>query len=210
MISAVSTQIRTYVIVPQPLLARAICVALDEAADLHVVGSARGFDARAFCAAAPDIAIVDCDADITRLAETISQCRRNVPGVRICIISARLSADAMTQALSAGANGYVVKDVTPEALVSAVRALTSDGFYADPRLSTVLLRRNVQKSIVELSPRELDVVRLIAQGLSNKEIGVRLHLSDKTVKNHVANIFAKLNVKARTQIAIYALRNGLV
>jgi two-component system response regulator DegU len=133
-----------------------------------------------------------------------------LPSVRVCVLTTNLSADTMMAALSVGANGYVVKDVTPNALIDSIKAVGAEGFYADPRLSAMLLKRNVERAPHDLSPRELDVVRLIAQGLSNKEIGSRLLLSDKTIKNHVANIFTKLNVNARTQVAIYALRNKIV
>jgi DNA-binding NarL/FixJ family response regulator len=116
----------------------------------------------------------------------------------------------MRRALSAGADGYVVKDITPTELLASIKRVRNDGFYADPRLASILLKKNsMRRYTVELSARELDVARLIAQGLSNREISERLILSDKTVKNHVSNIFSKLNVTARTQVAIYVLRNGL-
>ena len=191
-------------------MARAVCTVLSSADDIVIAGSVERFDLDAFAAAGPDIALIDCDDDPAALTGLISRCRRAVPHVRICVLTMNLSADLMMQALTAGANGYVLKDVTPEALVMSLRSISSEGFYADPRLSAVLLRRGAEKTPHDLSPRELDVVRLVGQGLSNKEIGSRLLLSDKTVKNHVANIFVKLGVNARTQVAIYALRNGIV
>lgn len=210
-ISPVSTQTtRVYVIEPQPLMARVICAVLSEASGVSIAGSADAFDRERLAASAPDVVLIDYDAEKAGLAATIAQCRRCCPGVRVCVLTVSLSADNMLAALSAGANGYIVKDVTPDALIASVRAVSQEGFYADPRLSSVLLKRNVDKTVHDLSPRELDVVRLIGQGLSNKEIAYRLLLSDKTVKNHVANIFMKLHVNARTQVAIYALRNGLV
>lgn len=199
-----------YVIEPQPLMARALCAVLAEDPAVTVAGTSSTFDMRAFGDSSPDIVLVDCDADIAALPETISRCRRAAPGVRVCVLTMNLSADLMMQALSAGANGYVVKDVTPAALLASMKALSADGFYADPRLSALLVKRNAEGTTHDLSPREMDVARLIGQGLSNKEIGARLLLSDKTVKNHVANIFTKLHVNARTQVAIYALRNGLI
>lgn len=201
---------RVYVIEPQPLMARAICAVLSEDPAVAVAGTNTELDTQHLQAAAPDIIVIDCDHDMSSLPALIVQCRRILPSIRVCILTMNLSADLMMQALSAGANGYVVKDVTPDALLASIHALGNDGFYADPRLSALLLKRNVERTPSDLSPRELDVVRLIGQGLSNKEIGTRLMLSDKTVKNHVANIFVKLNVNARTQVAIYALRNGII
>lgn len=209
MISPASTQTRVFVIEPQPLLARAICATLSAQPDVTIAGSAAFLDPGEVSTAAADIIVIDCDTDLGMLADIILQCRRRAPDVRICVLSMSLSADIMMQAISAGANGYIVKDITPEALVTSIRSLKHDGFYADPRLSSLMLKRGDKRGS-DLSPRERDVARLIGQGLSNKEIGGRLALSDKTVKNHVANIFAKLNFTARTQVAIYALRNGLV
>lgn len=205
-----SQKTRIYVIEPQPLMARAVCTVLSAVDDIEITASVDRFDVNQIAAAAPDIVLVDGDTDSASLAGLISRCRRAVPQVRICVLTMNLSADLMMQALSAGANGYVLKDVTPEALIMSIRSIGNEGFYADPRLSAVLLRRGAEKTPHDLSPRELDVVRLVGQGLSNKEIGARLLLSDKTVKNHVANIFVKLGVNARTQVAIYALRNGIV
>lgn len=201
---------RVYVIEPQPLMARAICMVLSEAPGVEIAGTTTDLDLQQLSAIAPDVILIDCDDDMSALPNFIVQCRQAAPSAGICVLTMNLSADLMMQALSAGANGYVVKDITPDALLASIRALSNDGFYADPRLSALLLKRNVDRSPNELSPRELDVVRLIGQGLSNKEIGGRLQLSDKTVKNHVANIFVKLNVNARTQVAIYALRKGII
>jgi DNA-binding NarL/FixJ family response regulator len=98
-------------------------------------------------------------------------------------------------------------------MLASIKAVAGGSFYADPRLSGAVLRQRAQRrdrDISELSPREIEVVRLIAQGLSNKEISQRLLLSDKTVKNHISSIFSKLHMTARTQVAIHAIRTGFV
>jgi DNA-binding NarL/FixJ family response regulator len=119
----------------------------------------------------------------------------------------------MQRCLSFGASGYVVKDVQPPELIRAVKAIVAGHSYVDPRIAGGLLRNSVSRGRVdvnELSAREVEVVKLIAEGLANKEISARLHLSEKTVKNHISRIFSKLNVNARTQAAVHAIRTGLV
>lgn len=119
----------------------------------------------------------------------------------------------MQRCLAAGAEGYIVKDVTPAELLRAVKMVAEGDTYVDPRVAGGLLRRrsisNGRPDLDELSVRETEVVRLIAEGLSNKEISARLGLSEKTVKNHISRIFSKLNICARAQAAVHAIRMGI-
>lgn len=118
----------------------------------------------------------------------------------------------MQRALAAKADAYIVKDTSPWALVDIVHSVAGGEFYADPRIAGAILRRRSGRTQdeSELSGREFEIVRLIAEGLSNREIGRRLTLSEKTVKNHVSHILAKLKVTARSGVAVYAVRSGLV
>ena len=99
-------------------------------------------------------------------------------------------------------------------LLRAIKTVADGQSYVDPRVAGGLLRRrslNAGKpDIMELSAREAEVLKLIAEGLANKQISARLHLSEKTVKNHVSRIFSKLNISARTQAAVHAIRAGIV
>ncbi|GAC1405361.1 MAG: hypothetical protein NVSMB64_10100 [Candidatus Velthaea sp.] len=118
----------------------------------------------------------------------------------------------MQRALSSGAEAYIVKDISPPELLRAVKTVADGESYVDPRAAGNLLRRRSQNGradIMELSERESEVLKLIAEGLANKQISARLHLSEKTVKNHVSRIFSKLNITARTQAAVHAIRNGI-
>jgi DNA-binding NarL/FixJ family response regulator len=199
---------RVYVIEPEVLLGKALCSLFSEDREIEMVGDSRTFEVDALVQADPHLVLLDCDS-LMGIRDTIAQCRAAVPKARICVLSAQLRPELMLRALWAGADGYVVKDITPDELVRSLKRILSDGFHADPRLTSVLLRNRFNRDVVELSARELDVARLIAQGLSNREIGEKLMLSDKTVKNHVSNIFSKLHMTARTQVAIYMLQNGL-
>ncbi len=120
----------------------------------------------------------------------------------------------MQRCLSAGADGYVVKDILPVELIRAVKSVAAGHNYVDPRVAGGVLKRRSggygRGAQNELSVRETEIIRLIARGMSNKEISGKLHLSEKTVKNHISRIFAKLNISARTQAAVHAIKTGLV
>jgi two-component system response regulator DegU len=118
----------------------------------------------------------------------------------------------MQRALSAKAAAYIAKDTSPATIPKSCTSIAGGDYYADPRLAGALLRRRSNRSSesTELSSREFEIVRLIADGLSNREIGNRLSLSEKTVKNHVSHILAKAKVNARSGVAVYAVRNGIV
>jgi DNA-binding NarL/FixJ family response regulator len=199
---------RIFVIEAEVLLGKALCSLFASDGEFVMAGDSRSFDPAAIAEADPHLVLIDCDS-LTGTCDVIAQCRAAVPRARICVLSSRLRPEPMLRALGAGADGYVVKDITPEELVHSLKRVLSDGFHADPRLTSVLLRNRFSRDLSELSARELDVARLIAQGLSNREIGEKLALSDKTVKNHVSNIFSKLHMTARTQVAIYMLQNEL-
>ncbi|MBD5653706.1 MAG: response regulator transcription factor [Candidatus Eremiobacteraeota bacterium] len=118
----------------------------------------------------------------------------------------------MQRALAAKADAYIAKDTSPAMLAEIVHSVAGGEFYADARIAGAMLRRRSGRSTesTALSSREHEIVRLIAEGLSNREIGRLLTLSEKTVKNHVSHILAKLKVNARSGVAVYAVRNGLV
>ena len=122
-------------------------------------------------------------------------------------------------ALSAGASGFLLKDVTPEHLVAAVRLVRSGDALLAPAITRRLVERfasrdadtaAIHRDLSALTPRELEVLRLLAQGLSNAELAVRLHLSEATVKTHVARILAKLGLRDRVQAVVIAYETGLV
>ena len=122
-------------------------------------------------------------------------------------------------ALTAGASGFLLKDVTPEHLVAAVRMVRSGDALLAPAITRRLVERfthrdpdppTSHRDLAMLTPRELEVLRLLAEGLSNAELAGRLHLSEATVKSHVARILAKLGLRDRVQAVVLAYRTGLV
>ena len=177
---------------------------------VDVVGVA---DAFSFEASVPDVVLIDYDAESCDLERAMSLMAQHWPGARACVLSSHLQPEIMNRALSLGALGFIVKDVPAQELVRAVKIVASGATYVDSRVAGRALQRRAgagaRPDASDLSQRETEVIRLIADGLTNKEIGVRLQLSEKTVKNHVSKIFSKLNVSARSQAAVHAIRTGL-
>ncbi len=123
----------------------------------------------------------------------------------------------MFPAIQAGASSYLLKDVSPDDLVEAIRAVHRGEARLHPDIARKLMEQvarqtsPVREALAEdLTEREREVIRLVAQGCSNHEIAQQLVISDKTVKTHVSNILGKLNLEDRTQLAIYAIKHGLV
>lgn len=203
---------RVYVVQQQVLVAKALCSILQQDPSITVVGDAAAVSASELARTGPNLILLDSETSFDALSNTIGTCRLALPRARIGVLSEHLSSEVMQRAFSAGADGYIVKDITPEELIAAVKTMSAGSLYVDPRLVGLILRKHAgigRREPNELSRREADIVRLIAAGLSNREISRRLGLSDKTVKNHISHIFAKLNVTARTQVVVYAIRNGL-
>ncbi|MGP6157350.1 MAG: LuxR C-terminal-related transcriptional regulator [Vulcanimicrobiaceae bacterium] len=209
-----STGLRVAIIESQVLFAKALCSIFAEDGSFLVVGDYRTPVADTLRAVAPELIVIDLDGQVADVAATISTCVTAVPGTRVCVLSMHLSPEMMQRCLSNGAEAYIVKDISPPELVRAVKTVAEGQSYVDPRVAGGLLRRRSlnggKPDITELSAREAEVLKLIAEGLANKQISARLHLSEKTVKNHVSRIFSKLNISARTQAAVHAIRAGIV
>jgi two-component system response regulator DegU len=202
---------RTLIIGNQALFTKALghILALDSA--FEVVGDAAALTAAIVDSTRPHIIIIDIDSRID-LVEAVQISRGVSRDVRICALSMHLQPDVMQRCLIAGVDGFIVKDSTPSEFLRAVKSVAAGETYVDSRLAARLIRRGSSRQptdLLDLSNREVDVVRLIVAGMSNKEIGGNLHLSEKTVKNHVSRIFTKFNCTARTQAAVYAMRAGL-
>jgi len=213
MIAATSkATLRLYLIESQKLFGKALCQVFALDSDVQIVGDSHEVDPQALFKARPDLIILDLDGNSLDVTEGLALCRETVPQARVCVLSMRLQAELMQRCLAAGAEGYIVKDVTPAELLRAVKMVADGETYVDPRVAGGLLRRrsisNGRPDLDELSVRETEVIRLIAKGLSNKEISGRLNLSEKTVKNHISRIFSKLNICARAQAAVHAIRMG--
>jgi DNA-binding NarL/FixJ family response regulator len=212
MIASAPSPIRLYVIESQRLFSKALCQVFASDPTVVVVGDSHAVDAEDLIKVRPDLIVLDLDGGV-EVTGGLEICRQAVPQARVCVLSMRPHAELMQSCLAAGAKGYIVKDSTPSELVRAVKMIADGETYVDHRTAGALLRRRSltggRADIEELSIRETEIVRLIAHGLSNKEISARLGLSEKTVKNHISRIFSKLNIGARSQAAVHAIRIGL-
>ncbi|HWZ90578.1 MAG TPA: response regulator transcription factor [Polyangiaceae bacterium] len=209
-----SLAIRVAVVEFQALFAKALCSVFSGDPDINVVGDYRTPIAAQLTSVRPDLVILDIDGQASDVVEIIQTCASAAPGTRVCVLSMRVTPEIMQRCLGAGADAYIVKDISPAELIKAAKSVASGETYVDPRVAGGLLRRRNSPAgrpdLVELSARESEVIKLIAEGLANKQISARLHLSEKTVKNHISRIFSKLNINARTQAAVHAIRTGLV
>jgi two-component system response regulator DevR len=209
-----ATPIRLAIVEFQTLFAKALSSIFSHDTDITIVGDYRTPVAAQLTAARPDIVALDIDGQTTDVAEMITACSSAAPNAHVCILSMRVTGEIMQRCLGAGADAYIVKDISPAELIRAIKSVAAGETYVDPRVAGGLLRKRSSHAgradLAELSSREAEVIKLIAEGLANKQISARLHLSEKTVKNHISRIFSKLDISARTQAAVYAIRSGLV
>jgi NarL family two-component system response regulator LiaR len=140
--------------------------------------------------------------------ETTRRILERAPSVRVIALTASTDEARMMGVLRAGAIGYVRKDAEPETLLAAVRSVARGKTYIDPSVSRQILRAAAPRD--DLTPRELEVLRQLALGRSNKEIAAALSIGDETVKSHVANLLSKLQVENRAQAILQALKRHLV
>jgi DNA-binding NarL/FixJ family response regulator len=140
--------------------------------------------------------------------ETTRRIRERAPAVRVIALTASIDEARMMGALRAGAAGYIRKDSDPETLLAAVRAVARGKAYIDPSVARQVLQAT--DSHDDLTARELEVLRQMALGRSNKEIASTLSISDETVKTHVGNVLSKLQVENRAQAIVQALKRSLV
>lgn len=155
----------------------------------------------------PDIAIMDLRLPLMSGVEAIAAIRRGYPNARIIVLTTFEGDEDIFRALQAGARGYLLKDMFGDELMEAIRAVHAGKTRIPAPVAQRLAERMGGPS---LTGRELEVLRLIVDGMSNKEIGGRLFISEATVKTHINSILSKLGVSDRTQAATTALQRGIV
>ena len=193
---------------------------LEEMPDVEVVGeAATGREAvDKACALVPDVILMDIKMPEITGIEATRQVLQENPHIGIILVTMYDDPESAFAGMRAGARGYVLKEAEPEELRRAVEAAQRGEVMLCPIIASKVLehfrddpRPAVQPLPYEhLTQRELEVLQLAADGLTNKEIAERLFITEKTTKNHISNIFSKLNVNDRTQAVLYALRQGLV
>lgn len=166
----------------------------------------------------PDVVLMDLVMPRLEGVEAIRQIKALNGAIKVIALTSFTEDDKVFPAIQAGASSYLLKDVSPDELVAAIRAAYRGEARLHPDIARKLMEQVVRQgsparespeALASLTEREREVIRLVAQGRSNQEIAQALVISDKTVKTHVSNILSKLNLQDRTQLAIYAIRNGL-
>lgn len=165
----------------------------------------------------PDVVLMDLVMPRLDGISATRQVKSSSPDVKVIALTSFTEDDKVFPAIQAGASCYLLKDVSPDDLVEAIRAAYQGEARLHPEIIHRLMEQVAQQAspkhethLDEITDRERDVVRLVAQGRSNHEIAQELVISEKTVKTHVSNILSKLHLEDRTQLAIYAIKKGLV
>lgn len=160
----------------------------------------------------PDIAIVDINMPILNGIQVIEKLKELNCQTKIIILTIHNDRDYLMKTVQLGAWGYVLKDAESNILIEAIRKVYNGETYIPSNLATQFIREFINVSSNnenQLTEREIEVLKLISNGMSNKEIAAALFISEKTVKNHISNIFRKLDINDRTQAAIFAIKHGL-
>lgn len=185
-------------------------------AEIEVVGEAKNGEEAVAKASQlrPDVILMDLEMPIMDGIEAIRRITNGQPDARILVLTSFATDDKVFPAIKAGALGYLLKDSSPDELVRAIRQVHRGESSLHPTIARKLLQemtRPSQKPPTEdpLTEREVEVLRLVAQGNSNQEIADKLIISEATVRTHVSNILSKLHLASRTQAALYALKEGL-
>jgi DNA-binding NarL/FixJ family response regulator len=164
----------------------------------------------------PDIAVLDVSMPRMTGLQAARHIREQAPEVNVLLLSMHDDERYLLEALKAGANGYVLKRAADTDLVDAIRAVARGGSFISPHAEGTLLKRMLDDPdphadpTEKLTPREREVVKLIAEAYTNKEIAAILNLAEKTVESHRANVLAKLGMRDRVELVRYAIRRGLI
>ena len=163
----------------------------------------------------PDILLLDINMSNVNGIEILEEIKKkNIP-VKVLMLTVHSEVEYLVQAVDIGANGYILKDSGSEELKKAIQSVMEGDSYIQPSLipslNSRLVNRDIDKEkIAALTKREMEILTQIAGGMFNKEIAMNLNISERTVKNHISNIFKKIDVSDRTQAAVFAIRNNIV
>lgn len=163
----------------------------------------------------PNIVLLDIDMPDMNGMEALRVIKEQKMICKVIMLTRHNEIDYLMKALEIGCDGYILKESSFETLLKAIFKVYSGNNYIEPNLMPLLNanleeKSNVKKRISELTKREIDVLKMIASGAFNKEIASTLNISERTVKNHISNIFKKIQVSDRTQAAVFAIKNGII
>ncbi len=200
------------------LVREGITVLLDQLPDLKVVAATSGGDTSILRDLNPRVVLLDLglrNGDSLRMAEKV---KKEFPESKVIMMDLLPVHEDIVEFVNAGVSGFIMKDATVEDLVNTIRSVAEGAHVLPPQMTGTLFSQIARDAVirgrpealesVRMTPREREVINLIAEGLSNKEIAGRLHIATHTVKSHVRNVMEKLMLHTRLQIAAYAHRDG--
>ncbi|MET8003563.1 response regulator transcription factor [Nonomuraea glycinis] len=205
--------IRVFLVDDHEVVRRGVAALLDSEDDIEVIGEAGTAESAIarIPALKPDVAVLDVRLPDGNGVDVCREVRSKVPGLACLMLTSYTDDEALFNAVMAGAAGYVLKQIHGSDLVGAVRTVASGQSLLDPQTTASMLQRlrdraAKQDPLAALSEQERTILDLIGEGLTNRQIGERMFLAEKTVKNYVSNLLSKLNMQRRTQAAALSAR----
>ena len=163
----------------------------------------------------PDILLLDINMPNMNGIDVLKELKEKNDPLKVLILTVHSEVEYLVKAVDIGANGYILKDSGSAELKQAINAVIDEGSYIQPNLIPALNSRLINRDmdrekLASLTKREVEILTQVACGMFNKEIAVNLNISERTVKNHISNIFKKIDASDRTQAAVFAIRNNIV
>lgn len=213
--------IRVLIADDQDILREGLKMLLQSNSDIDVCGSVEnGKEAVAFCQSHKvDVILMDMKMPELNGVEATKRIKQQFESIKILVLTTFNDDEYIFESIKYGASGYLLKDAAPAEIINAIKTIHSGGSLIQPEVASRLLNKfsemamgstvEKDKKIEQLTKRELKICSLLAEGYNNKEISQSLYISEGTVKNHITNILNKLELRDRTQLAVYAVKNGL-
>ncbi|WP_371778627.1 response regulator [Streptosporangium subroseum] len=205
--------IRVFLVDDHEVVRRGVAALLESEGDIEVIGEAGTAESAIarIPALRPDVAVLDVRLPDGNGVDVCREVRSRMPELACLMLTSFADDDALFNAVMAGAAGYVLKQIHGSDLVGAVRTVAGGQSLLDPQTTTAMLTRLREQAarkdpLSALSEQERQILELIGEGLTNRQIGERMYLAEKTVKNYVSNLLSKLSMQRRTQVAALAAR----
>lgn len=204
--------IRILIVEDQRIVREGLVAVLEDEDDLEVIGEAsNGAEAlECYPALLPDVVLMDLQMPVMDGPTAIAKLRAAHPEARILVLTTYATDEFIWTALRAGAQGYLLKDASGDQLASAIRAIQAGQTHLSPAVAARLVAGPTATNPEQLTPRELEVLRLLGRGRSNNEIALELTIAPRTVKVHVQNILGKLGATNRTEAVSIAVRQHII
>lgn len=207
-------KIRVVLAEDHPVVRKGIKDILDSAPDIEVAGEASdGEEAlRMVQEHKPDLLLLDMELPVLDGVEITEKLNQTESGVKILVLSSYSDRGYIQEMISLGVSGYLIKDEVPEYIIKAIRGVTQgeEGWVSREVAALLGEFTRDDQGIDELTPREIEVLQLVVEGQTNREIGFNLDISEKTVEKHLHNVYKKLNVRSRVEAAVLAVDEGMI